>query len=124
MDKICNTRFHDQHDLNDPNSKIVQGVMKIYSMEPPFYGELNRICRKDDSQITEEDMEFFGPYAAALCAAINSEQWRQDKIVPGVKFFDMPNKKGLDEKLTFFNRSFFLFRGVNFTPDDLKQWHA
>lgn len=45
MDKPINSWDHDKYDLFDPNSQIVKALMLIYSMEPPFYGRLNWICR-------------------------------------------------------------------------------
>jgi hypothetical protein len=48
-------------------------------MEPPFYGTLNWICRKEADEVTDDDLEFFGPFAYALCTAVNSERHRYDK---------------------------------------------
>lgn len=100
--------------------------MLIYSMEPPFYSALNAVCRKDLSDITDEDYEFFGPFAYSLCTAINSERDRYDKIPEGISKLDLSLTPKLEDhdKLGFFNCSFILFRGLNLTNDDLKNWEA
>lgn len=88
MDKEINSWDHDKYDMFDPNSAITKAVMLIYSMEPPFYGNLNRICRKDKDEISSEDFEFFGPFSYALCTSINSERTRYDKKPMGIEKFD------------------------------------
>ena len=35
------------NNLADPDSKIVIGLMKIYSMESNIYGAINRLYRKE-----------------------------------------------------------------------------
>lgn len=89
MNKELNGWDHDQYDMFDPNSQIVKSLMTIYSMEPPFYGTLNWICRKEADEVTDDDLEFFGPFAYALCTAVNSERHRYDKKDQGIKYLDL-----------------------------------
>jgi len=45
-----------------PDHPIVQTIMYIYSLEPPFYRALNRACRDKDLS----RLDVLGPFAAAL----------------------------------------------------------
>jgi len=48
--------------LNDPNSPQVQLILTLYSMEPPFYQDLNNACRTLDPT----KLETLGPFASAI----------------------------------------------------------
>lgn len=90
----CNTMEHTEYDLNDPNSTIVMTVIYLYAMDQ-FYEGLNQACRDlriKDEEGQEEDVKYFGAWAAALYQAINSEMEREDKIQPGRKFYDLVMK--------------------------------
>lgn len=113
MDKEINGWDHDKFDMFDPNSAITKALMLIYSMETSFYGTLNWICRKEEEDITDDDYEFFGPYAFALCTAINAERSRYDRKPMGIEKYDLVKKIFNDDKLGFFSCSFLLFRGLS-----------
>ena len=70
--------------LLDPNSQEVCLLLYIYSIEPPFYAELNKAARsKDYSKIPT-----LGPYACALHIILQNgeaiERKRDDKIRQGI----------------------------------------
>ena len=46
----------------DPNSPQVQLILKLYSMEPPVYADLNNACRNLDP----EKLQTLGPFAMAI----------------------------------------------------------
>ena len=59
-----------------PDHPIVQTIMYIYSLEPPFYRILNRACRDKDAS----RMNAVGPLAAALGEIVRRQDAkREDK---------------------------------------------
>ena len=48
--------------LRDPNSPQVKLILTMYSMEPPFYSDLNNACRTLDPA----KLKTLGPFARAI----------------------------------------------------------
>lgn len=68
--------------LRNPRSKVVCLILYLYSIEPPFYAELNSACRLLD----ESKLETLGPFARALFEILNcglTESMRKDTLRKG-----------------------------------------
>ena len=66
--------------LKDPSSPEVCLLLYIYSIEPPFYADLNRACRNvDESKFID-----LGPFARAMFEILSwayvSEKRRDDRL--------------------------------------------
>jgi len=76
IDKPMNA---EEHYMN-PNSPHVQLILTLYSMEPPFYAELNNACRTLD----KSKLKSLGPFARAIFSVLScgvySDRKRDDKI--------------------------------------------
>lgn len=74
-----------KHGLADPKDKATQLILWLYTIEPPFYAELNRaIVRKDYSKIS-----MFGPFAWALELIFSSAEVSMvNSIKPGCEYHD------------------------------------
>lgn len=82
--------------------------MYLYSMEPPFYAELNNACRTRDP----ESIAMLGPFATAIYWILsNTERERDDRLKAGEQL-------GRDGPLGNFSGSFLLFRFVYLS----KEW--
>jgi len=90
-------------------------LLYIYSIEPPFYAELNKAARTKDTS----KLETLGPYARAIhVVLINgeiSERKRADKLKQGID-------NGRKGPHGLFSQSFLLFRGVLLPQVWLKDW--
>ena len=82
--------------LSDPDHKVVEHIMYIYSMESFIYSDLNRVCREKD----KSKIKYYGAFAAALSFIINSG----NKNV----------KKQTDSKI--------LYRGVQLTQVEISKF--
>jgi len=90
-------------DLVKPNSKVVNLIMYLYSIEPDFYAELNNaLMTSDVSKLSQ-----LGPFARCLSHifANDVESKREDRIKPGKDVFG-------NSEYGFFKQSFILFRGA------------
>ena len=80
-------------------------ILMLYSMEPPFYADLNKACRDLDHQ----KLKTLGPFAKAIFGVLLyggcSDRDRVDAIERGVQFSDT-------DPLGSMCRSFLLFRGA------------
>lgn len=87
--------------------------MYLYSMEPPFYAELNSACRNKDESL----VGMLGPFATAIYWIIsNAERERIDRVLAGEQI-------GRDGPLGNFAGSFLLFRFVYLNKEWINQWH-
>ena len=60
----------------NPNSKIVQTLLWIYTIEPPIYADLNSACREMNLDLLDD----LGPYAIALFYILQgTESYRSDR---------------------------------------------
>jgi len=59
--------------LSNPNHKITQHLLYLYSMESFLYIELNKVCREKD----EKKIKYFGQIAAALGYIIEKANQRR-----------------------------------------------
>ena len=67
----------------DPYHPVTELILILYSMEPPFYADLNKACRDLDHQ----KLKTLGPFAKAIfgvlkCGSISDEN-RVDAIERG-----------------------------------------
>ena len=72
--------------LSNPNHKITKHILYMYSMECFIYERMNRACREKD----KSEIEFFGPFAAALSYIIhkaNDRRKDQDKLFGTQKLY-------------------------------------
>lgn len=91
------------NDLWNPRGKAVCLIMYMYSIEPPFYAELNNACRCKDPQ----SIATLGPFATAISYILaNAEKERPDRLKDG-------EVVGSFTPLGFFGGSFFVYRLVN-----------
>ena len=68
----------------EPNNPIVQTILYLYSLEPPFYRHLNRACREKD--ISKVDK--VGPFAATLGEIVrNQDAFREDRQMSDFKVY-------------------------------------
>jgi len=73
-------------DLLRPNSKVVNFIMYLYSIEPDFYAELNTaIMTQDTSKLSQ-----LGPFARCLSHIMSNdvESKREDRMKPGKDVWD------------------------------------
>jgi len=67
----------------DPNSPQVQLILTMYSMEPPFYADLNNACRTLDPA----KLKTLGPFAKAIFEVLlfgnESDVKREDALEQG-----------------------------------------
>ena len=65
--------------LSNPNHKITQHILYLYSMQCFIYQNLNKACRDQK----EEEIEYYGAFAAALSYILyhaNKNRDRSDRI--------------------------------------------
>ena len=59
----------------DPNHPVTQLILILYSMEPPFYADLNNACRNLDM----DKLQTLGPFAKAIFMVLGSGGLFSDK---------------------------------------------
>lgn len=98
----------------DPSNPQTQLILRLYSMEPPFYSYLNNACREMDMQ----KIETLGPFAKAIFKVLGcgkySDERREDAIEQGVQF--------TFHKIGSMCRSFLLFRGALMYKEWIEGW--
>ena len=93
-------------DIN-PASKV---ILWIYTIEPPFYKEVNNACR----WYQEEKLDLLGPYAYAL----GMITWRAQSN----KFDKHEEHFNLDPSLGSFEKFFNVFRGARMKREWITDW--
>ena len=90
-------------------------ILTLYSMEPPFYKDLNNACRVLDDQ----KLKTLGPFAAAIFNVLangsSSDAKRDDGLEIGCDFSST-------DTLGQFCRSFLLFRGALMNKEWIQDW--
>ena len=93
----------------------MQLILTLYSMEPPFYDDLNKACRTLDPA----KLETLGPFARAIFVVLGngsiSDRKRDDALEFGNKFKDT-------DPLGEWCRSFLLFRGALMKNEWIEDW--
>lgn len=101
--------------FKDPYSPEVMLLLYLYSMEPPFYADLNNACRTLDNS----KLNSLGPYSRALGRllywGVSSEAKRDDKLRQG---YD----NGVNGPYGSFSESFLTFRGSDMKDEWLVDW--
>ena len=104
-------------DFRDPYGKYVSLVMYLYSLEPAFYSEINHGCHTLD----QKRIKKIGPLARCIFSIFQTkcETKKKDKLLTG-------DSKKVDPKdvkaYGIFAKSFFLYRGVSLTQEQIKLW--
>lgn len=103
-----------KEDFTDPLGVVVSIILYIYSMEPPFYAQMNKAIRELDLTMLEK----LGPLARCLYQihVTRLESRRNDSIQCGESTILGANKLG------FFNKSFLLFRGTRMKARWINDW--
>ena len=102
--------------LRNPKSRVVCLILYLYSIEPPFYAELNSACRLLD----KSKLQTLGPFARALFEILNcglTESLRPDTL-------DKGQIDGPCGPYGYFSQSFLLFKGACMKPEWLRHWTA
>ena len=101
----------------DPYHPVTQLVLTLYSMEPPFYKDLNNASR----QLDQTKLKTLGPFAMAIFRVLEggdvSDRKRDDGLELGHRFKDT-------DPLGYFCRCFLLFRGALMNKDWIDHWRA
>ena len=99
----------------DPYNPQTQLILLLYSMEPPFYADLNNACRTLD----KTKLHTLGPFARAIFQVLLggniSDEKRNDAIERGEHFYK-------SDDLGMMCRSFLLFRGALMQKAWIKDW--
>lgn len=102
-------------DFTKPSDPKVQLILRLYSMEPPFYADLSGACRNMDPS----KLKTLGPFAMAIFKVIYggnySNKRRDDDIEHGNQFYK-------HDDLGYMCRSFLLFRGALMYSEWIKDW--
>jgi len=101
--------------LSDPHSPEVQLILNLYSMEPPFYADVNNASRSLD----KSKLQTLGPFAMAifkiLLCGFFSDKKREDALERGIQF-------SKSHELGSMCRSFLLFRGALMNKEWITGW--
>ena len=93
----------------NPNGKVSELILFLYSIEPPFYSVLNEACRKRNITL----LNMFGPFAFAIWFVLRgAENNRRDRL----------KDSGFSYTLGWFTASFLVFRGVEMELSWIIKW--
>jgi len=102
-----------KEDFTDPLGLVVSIILYIYSMEPPFYAQMNTAIRDLDLTMLEK----LGPLARCLYQIhITRLESRRHDSIPCGESIPGTNQLG------FFNQSFLLFRGTRMKARWINDW--
>ena len=96
----------------DPSCAETMLVMYLYSIEPPFYGELNTASRDELWKQDPNILNTLGPFACALFWAVNAAQKKRDP--PPILFPSLPHDN--------FRRAYNVFRGSKMMDEWVSKW--
>ena len=65
----------------DPNHPVTKLILILYSMEPPFYADLNNACRSLD----KAKLKTLGPFAKAIFGVLNFGVYSDEKRVDAIE---------------------------------------
>lgn len=102
-------------ELWDPKSSVVCLLLYLYSIEPPFYADVNKAIRLRDKAM----LRTLGPFVRCLYQILvggGTESVRSDRLLHGRDDLTLPGNMG------FFSQSFLLYRGAAMKESWIKAW--